>query len=46
MFEHRALGRRARYAITFENSGARVDDVGIVAGVVVTPPCLLASDAL
>ena len=29
---------RARYAITFENPGARVDDVGILVGVVVTPP--------
>jgi hypothetical protein len=29
---------RVRYAITFENPGARVDDVGILVGVVVTPP--------
>ena len=27
----------ARYAITFENPGARIDDVGIVVGVIVTP---------
>jgi hypothetical protein len=29
---------RARYAITFENPGARVDDVGVLVGVVVTGP--------
>jgi hypothetical protein len=29
---------RARYAITFENPGARVDDVGVLVGVVVTRP--------
>jgi hypothetical protein len=29
---------RARYAITFEWPGGRVDDVGILAGVVVSPP--------
>ena len=29
---------RARYVITFENPGARVDEVGMLVGVVVTPP--------
>jgi hypothetical protein len=29
---------RARYVITFENPGARVDDIGMLVGVVVTPP--------
>lgn len=37
-FRHNRLLVRARYAITFENPGARVDDVGVLVGVVVTPP--------
>ncbi len=37
-FRHARVLVRARYAITFENPGARVDDVGILVGVVITPP--------
>jgi hypothetical protein len=29
---------RARYVITFENPGARVDDVGVLVGLFLTPP--------
>ena len=37
-FRHARVLIRARYAITFENPGARVDDVGILVGVIVTRP--------
>jgi hypothetical protein len=37
-FRYSRVFVRARYTITFENPGARVDDVGLLLGVVVTRP--------